>query len=278
MPTGWDLETWAEAIFRGAGVSWGWAFVLARASGVAWTAPGFGAMLPGLGWRIRVGMAVLLAASLGPIVAPGLEAGGLSTAGLVGAMVVEAAVGAALGLAAGLVVSAARQAGEIVGTQAGLAPAALLAPEADGGPMTPLGHLYGLLALATFAALDGPLRLVSALAESYRAVPAGGGWVGGGEGAGFDGPAAVAALASEGFTRVGWALSLAVRAAAPVGLALVLVGLVLSWISRRGPTSPAGALAWPARSAAGVALAMLGLGGLAALLADAWLVALGGAY
>ena len=61
----------------------------------------------------------------------------------------------------------------MVGCQAGLSPAALFDPEAGDG-MTPLGHLYGLVALGVFLALDGPTQLVVALAESYRWIPAGG--------------------------------------------------------------------------------------------------------
>ena len=278
MATFWDPAGWASAVVEAGGISWGWAFVLARATGLAWTAPGLGSMFPGSGWRLRVGMAALLAGAIGPMVAGEIpiDPAGPSLAGLVGALVVEAVVGAAIGLAAGLIVSAARQAGELVGAQAGLAPAALLAPESDGGPLNPLGHLYGWLALAVFAALDGPLRLVSALAESYGTVPAGGGLVGGPRPDWPVGPEAATELAAEGFARVGRAAELAVRAAAPAGLALVVVGLALAWIGRRGSSSPAGALAWPARSVAGLTLALLGLGALAALLADAWPVALGG--
>src|SRR5205823_4880255 len=89
------------------------------------------------------------------------------------AWVVSHAGTAALGLSAALVVAGARQAGELVGAQAGFAPAALFDPEA-GDEMTALGHLYGLVALGVFLALDGPLALVRALVESYRVIPPGG--------------------------------------------------------------------------------------------------------
>ena len=82
-------------------------------------------------------------------------------------------MGGLLGWSAALIVAAARQAGDLVAAQAGLSAAALFDPE-TGDELTALGHLYGLIALAVFLALDGPLVLVGALIESYRAVPAGG--------------------------------------------------------------------------------------------------------
>ena len=67
-------------------------------------------------------------------------------------------MGLALGFAASLVIAGARQAGEIVGGQAGLSAASLFDPDA-GDDMTPLGHLYGLVALGTFLALATYLLL-----------------------------------------------------------------------------------------------------------------------
>ena len=84
------------------------------------------------------------------------------------ACLVEGLGGAALGWSAALIVAGARQAGELVGLQAGLSPAALLDPEAA-EELTPLGHLYGLVALAVFLALDGPLApILCASVTAYR--------------------------------------------------------------------------------------------------------------
>jgi flagellar biosynthesis protein FliR len=236
--------------------------VAGRATGLAWTAPGWGVDLPGLGWRVRLGIGVGLAAALGPTLAPGLPVPTpAADAWALGfGVAVELAVGAALGIGASLVIAGARQAGEIVGAQAGLAPASLLDPEGrEGGELTALGTLYGLVALAAFLALDGPLRLVDGLAESYATLPA---MLGGRP------PAAEQAV--EAFARVGEALALAVRLAAPAGLAVVLAGLALAWLARSGPPTPLSSLAWPARSLMGLALAWIGLAGLAATLAGSW--------
>ncbi len=150
----------------------------------------------------------------------------------------------------------ARQAGEVVGAQAGLSAAALFDPEA-GDDLTPLGHLYGLIALAIFLALDGPLVAVRALVESYRVVPAGGAVL----------SAEAAGLA---FGQVGRALELAVRAAAPTAVALALAGVALGLLGRASPSLQLAALALPVRAVLGLAVVGLGMITLAATLAAAW--------
>jgi flagellar biosynthesis protein FliR len=237
------------------------ALVFARTAGLAWTAPVLAA--PGLDARYRL----LLAACLGLIVAPavvaagaGAEAGMLEPgwAAVGRACVVEALVGAALGWTAALVVAGARQAGDVVASQAGLSSAALFDAEA-GEDVTALGHLYGLVALGVFLALDGPLALVRALVESYRVIPAGGG---------------VSAVSPEvahfAFARVGDALALAVRAAAPVALALALAGVALGLLGRASPSFQRAALMLPVRATLGLVLVLLGFATLAAALAATW--------
>lgn len=229
------------------------ALILGRVTGACWTAPALAA--PGLGARIRLLLAVLLTAVLAPALAPELDAPA-DAIGLARATLAEAFTGAVLGWSAALVVAGARQAGELVGAQAGLAPAALFDPEA-GDDLTPLGHLYGLIALAAFLALDGPLRLVQTLAESYRVLPAGG-----------------LSLSEETarliFGRVGEALELALRAAAPPALALALAGVALGLLGRAAPSLPLLALSLPVRTLLGLALVVVGLVALGALLSSAW--------
>lgn len=241
----------SEAIARQAAP---YALVLARASGLAWTAPGLAT--PALGGRSRLILAATLAALLGPLVAPDVSAPAGSAA-LAGACLLEVAVGAALGWAGSLVIAGARQAGEIVGGQSGLSPAALFDPEAGDGGMTPLGHLYGLVALGVFLALNGPVELVKALAESFRVIPAGG-------------PAASVLTAEWAFAQVGRSLALAVRASAPPALALTLAGLALGLLGRAAPSLQLVSLSLPVRTLVGLALAALGLVALAATLAAAW--------
>jgi flagellar biosynthesis protein FliR len=235
------------------------ALVLARVLGLAWTAPALAT--PGLGARFRLLLAALLGAVVLPLVGPSLTLAAGAPAGwgwaaLGRACVVEGLVGAALGWSAALIVAGARQAGELVGLQAGLSPAALVDPDAA-EELTALGHLYSLVALAVFLALDGPLALTSALVESYRVLPAGG-------------VVLSAETAQVAFGRVAAALELALRAAAPTALALVLAGMALGLLGRAAPSLPLMALSLPVRFALGLALVVLGLAALAATLAAAW--------
>jgi flagellar biosynthetic protein FliR len=223
--------------------------VFARTLGLAWTAPALSTF--GLDLRFRIGLALLLALVLVPAI--GGEAL-LEPAWT--AYVAELLVGAGIGWSASLVIAGARQAGEIVGVQAGFSAAALFDPEA-GDDLTALGHLYGLIALGVFLTLDGPLMLVRTLVESYRVIPAG------------------AAVLTEdaarfAFERVGETLLLALQAAAPAAVALALAGLALGLLGKAAPSLQLMALAMPARAALGVVLVIASLGSLVATLALAW--------
>lgn len=231
-----------------------WLLVVARVFGVCATAPTFTA--PGFEWRFRV----ILALMLGVLVAPAVEARlGTVPAGprLAWAALMEALVGGVLGWSAAMIVAAARQAGDLIAAQSGFSAAAFFDPE-TGDELTALGHLYGLIALAVFLALDGPLVLVGALVESYRAVPAAG------------------LLVSEVsvtrvFAQVGDALALTLRAAAPPALALAMAGIALAWIGRLAPAVPVLALSLPVRSILGIVLIFLSLATLTATLTQAWM-------
>jgi flagellar biosynthesis protein FliR len=237
-----------------------WALVLARVAGMAAIAPAWGA--PELGWRLRLGLCVLLAFVIVPAVGPGLKPP-VGMVALGGACLAEGLLGAALGWAAALVIAGARQGGELVAAQAGLSPASLLDLGSTDG-VTPLGHLYGLVALAVFVAIDGPLALVRALLESYRVVPVGN-------------LAVVPQTAEWVFGLVGQGLVVALQVAAPVALALVLAGVALGLLGRAAPSLHALALALPVRSAVGLVLLVIGLATLVATLTACW-AGLGGAF
>jgi flagellar biosynthetic protein FliR len=183
----------------------------------------------------------------------------------------EGLIGLVLGASAALVAAGARQAGELVGLQAGLAPASLVGADgATGLPgegsedgVTPLGSLYGWVALLVFLGLDGPLLLVDALVRSYTVIPAGLGW-------GAQSPLLSPTLASELFERVGGALQLAVQVGAPAWVSLLMAGLVLAVVTRLGAGQPLGGLTWPLRGVVGVALALVFAGVLAAAVGSAW--------
>jgi flagellar biosynthesis protein FliR len=230
-----------------------WALVAARVLGLCLTAPALA--IPELDWRLRVVLALLLSVVLIPVVEPLIATPlDLSSAGW--GLLVEVLAGGIIGWLAALLIAGARLAGELVAAQAGLSTASLFDPETD-EEMTVIGRLYGWIALAVFLALDGPLILVGALVESYRAMPAG--------------RLLISKETAElVFGQVGRALELSLRAAAPAALALTLTGIVLGWLSRAAPSLPFVALALPIRSALGVVLVILSLATLVATFATTW--------
>jgi flagellar biosynthesis protein FliR len=231
-----------------------WVLVMARVIGACTTAPVIA--VPGLDWRFRLVLALLLGALIAPTVEPLIVSIPVGPR-MAWLGMMEVFVGGLLGWSAALIVAGARQAGDIVAAQAGLSAAALFDPE-TGDELTALGHLYGLIALAVFLALDGPLVLFGALVESYRAVPAGG-------------LVLNEASITQAFAQVGSALALALRAAAPPAIALALAGIVLGWIGRLAPAVPVLVLSLPVRSILGIVLVFLSLASLAATFSQAWM-------
>jgi flagellar biosynthesis protein FliR len=246
-----DIGDWSWAwVLSHAGV---WALVLARILGLCLTAPALA--IPELDWRFRLGLAAILGTVLIPVLEP-MIVPPVAWSGTAQALLSEVLTGGVLGWSAALIVAGARLAGELVAAQAGLSTATLLDPE-TGEELAPLGRLYGWIALAGFLALDGPLVLVRALAESYDAVPAGRLLI----------SHETAMLA---FAQVGRALELALQAAAPPTMALILAGIVLGWLSRAAPSLPFVVLALPIRSFLGIVLVLLSLATLAVTLSGAW--------
>jgi flagellar biosynthesis protein FliR len=250
------------------GLNWGegvpadrvvaWTLVLARALGLCLTAPGLA--VPGLSWRFRLGLAGVLGIVLAPVMA-GRVVVPTEWAGAAWAGAGEVLTGAMLGMMAGLIVAGARAAGDLVSAQAGLSTTTLFDPD-SGEELTPLGRLYGWVALVAFLALDGPLVLVRALADSYEAIPAG------------RFPVSRQAV-MDALGQVGRTLQLALRAAAPPAIALIIAGIAMAWLSRTAPTIPFLALALPIRVVLGTVLVLLGLAALAMTLTGAWEAQLG---
>jgi flagellar biosynthesis protein FliR len=243
------------------GIDWTWlirqagvyALVSARVLGLCLTAPALA--IPELDWRFRLVLVAVLGAVLSPVVAMQVVLPG-DWPGAAWAGFGEVLTGAVLGWSAALIVAGARLAGDLVAGQAGLSTAALLDPD-TGEEMTVLGRLYGLVALALFLSLDGPLALVQALAESYRALPVGRLFL-------LDETAQLA------FGQVGRVLELALRAAAPAALALALAALALAWLGRATSSMPFITLALPIRLILGIVLVSLSLAALVMVLSNAW--------
>jgi flagellar biosynthesis protein FliR len=248
---GWGISTEQFGFLTGHAAAWG--LVLARALGLSLTAPSLA--VPELDWRFRLAIAGLLSAVLAPVVGSSVEPP-ISWSIAAWAGLSEMLAGGLIGWTAALILAGARAAGDLVSAQAGMATAALIDPD-SGEPLTPLGRLYGLIALAVFLALDGPLLLVRALIESYQTIPAG---------------RMVLALdtVTLAFAQIGRALELALRAAAPAALALALAGIAVNWLGRAAPSLPFTALALPFRSLIGIGLVLASAAALAATFAAAW--------
>src|SRR5262249_19691237 len=136
-----------------------WIIVLARVVGVCMTAPVN--MIPGVHWAMRFALAMTLGLFLVPVIEP--MVGPVAPVPRIAWIAsTEVSLGGLRGMSAGLIVHAARQAGDLVAAQAGLSSASLLDPD-SGVELTPLGYLYGAVALAVFLALDGPLIMIGAL-------------------------------------------------------------------------------------------------------------------
>ncbi|MDO1528365.1 flagellar biosynthetic protein FliR [Fulvimonas sp. R45] len=201
-------------------------WVLARVVGLCLAAPVFGSSVVPV--RVRVAVAVLLGLALLPL-APGtvdpLSAAGVAT--LAGQVLIGATIGFVLWLA----FQAVAYGGQLVAQTMGLGFAETIDPSGGGSSPT-LGQFYLALVTLLFLAMDGHLRLVALLAESFRQLPPGAGAV---PAAGLH---AVAAFAGALFLG-------AVRVALPALTALLVVNMGFAAISRAAPSMNLFAVGFP---------------------------------
>ena len=120
--------------------------------------------------RARIGLSVVLAATIAPSVSAPLNVDLASWTG-VGFIAQEIAVGLVIGFAARLVFAAFDLAGEIIGLQMGLSFAGFFDP--GGGTGNAVGSFMNTMATLLFLALNGPLLLVAATLRSFTTLPVG---------------------------------------------------------------------------------------------------------
>ena len=165
----------------------------------------------------------------------------------------------ALGLFAGLLLSmafyAARWAGGLAGQQMGFNLAGSFGPQNDMGG-NPLGTAYYIFALLLFLAMDGHHQVVLGVRESFDACP----------------PLAFAfdadALATLTDALAG-AASLAIRLAAPVCVAMLVVDLSLGMLGKTIPSLNLLSVGLSVRAMVGLAVVIGGLGLTGVMLGDA---------
>lgn len=219
-------------------------WTLARISGVLLTAPPFDATtLPRMA---RAGLALLLTFLLSPLVPvpAGLQA--LSWAGMA-VLAQQLLIGAALGFILRLVVEACAYAGQLAGFSMGLSFGAVVDPTT--GTSTPvLGQFYTLLATLLLLVTNAHLRLLAALADSFRTLPVG---------AGVFTPAT-------GWMLLQWAGMLfagAVQVALPVLAAMLVVNAGMAVTSRAAPALNLFAVGFPATLLIGIVALWFSLAG-----------------
>ncbi len=216
--------------------------VLARIGGAVAVAPVFGSRALPMG--LRAAVAIALTVAFFPIVPRGVAPSG---AALVPAAASEAAVGLAMGFTASLVFAAIQSAGAILDQELGLSLATAFDPS-TGEPVALVAQFKVVLAGAAYLLVDGHHLLLSALADSYRAVPM--------SGLSPDVSGAGALVAT-----VGVALfAAAVKVAAPALVAVFAVTLGSAFLARAVPEANAFVGALPLRLVAGLAVLALGVG------------------
>jgi len=218
-------------------------WVLARVAGVCLVAPVFGATSAPA--QLRIGLVVLLTLVLLPLAPAG--AAPLSLAGFV-AMAGQLLLGAAIGFVLWLSLQAAAYGGQAVAQAMGLGFAESIDP-AGGGSSPALGQFYLLLVTLLFLAMDGHLRLVALLADSFRRLPPGT------QALSLAGLHAVAAFGGELFLG-------AVRVALPALTALLVVNMGFGAISRAAPSMNLFAVGFPITLCLGLVAVWLSLRGL----------------
>lgn len=167
---------------------------------------------------VKVGVTVLLALTLVPIVDVPTAA---SSIGLAGAVVREFAIGLAMAMAIRALVAAAEFGGHLVGFQMGLGYSAIVDPQA-GVRNNLLAALYANVAVVTFLITNGHHAFLRALRDSYIRLPIGAGHIADSL------PANVASL-------LGLIFTLGMRLAAPVVAVLVVAELTMALMARSAP-------------------------------------------
>jgi len=187
--------------------------------------------------QVRLGLTVLLALTLAPIVPVPPVAEPLAL-GLV--VVRELAIGLAMALGLRALVAGAEVAGHLSGNQLGLSYGSIVDPQ-SGVRNNMLAALYANLALLTFFLINGHHALIRGLAGSYASMPIGPGKVD-------------ASIVRTVMQMLGLVFVLGVRLAAPLVLVLLVVELALGLIVRAAPAMNVMVVGTPLRLLVGLAV------------------------
>ena len=211
-----QLQAWMGSLF--------WA--LGRVAGLCLVAPVFSSsMVPA---RIRIGLILVLTLILAPLASAAIDP--LSGAGVV-AMLGQVLVGAAIGFVLRMAFEAVALGGELVSQSMSLGFASVADPQ-TGASSTVLSQFYLMLVTLLFVVMDGHLRLIALLADSFHGLPAGEPAIS------AKGLYAVAGFAAELFAG-------GVRVALPAMTSLLVVNIGFAAISRAAPSMNLFAVGFP---------------------------------
>jgi flagellar biosynthesis protein FliR len=190
--------------------------LLARPGMLIMAAPAFGGTYAPV--HLRIGLTVLIAFALAPVVAVPSVTGAL---GLGVVIARELAIGFAFALAMRALVAGAELGGQLSGMQLMLSYGSIVNPQ-GGVRNNVISNLYSNLTLLTFFIINGHHIFIRNLASSYRNLPIGGG--------GID-PSIVRSVTD----MLGVVFVVGVRLAAPLIVVMLVVELATGLISRTAP-------------------------------------------
>src|SRR5262245_4481786 len=168
---------------------------------------------------------------------------------------VEFGMGIALGLGVMTIVSGLQMAGSLIDAQIGVSLGSVFNPEFE-SEASLSGELLHQLGLVIFLVVGGHHLIVSALIDTFQALPVGYAWLS---------PGAIELLSA----LVHQSLGLAVQIAAPVMGVMALVGLALGFLGHTRPQLNVLVMGFPVRTLAGLVVVGLAVPGIADLLATA---------
>lgn len=186
---------------------------------------------------VKVGLTVLLSIGLLPAVDVPL---GLPELTLSMVIAREAIIGLSIGFALRALIAGAEFAGHLSGQQIGFSYGATIDPQ-SGVRNNMLAILYSSLATLGFLAINGHHAVLRALAQSYTALPIGGGQLN-------------ASIVSSVRDILGLVFIVGLRLAAPVIIVLLIVEVIVGLISRASPALNYMVIGYPIRLIVGLTL------------------------
>lgn len=145
--------------------------IFVRVLAMVFTAPILGSKAVAVQHRILLAL-VLTFVSFSSMPSEAIMADVPLDASIVAPAAAEATIGVSLGLGTLIIFSAAQMAGNIIGQLAGLQFFDQLDPT-TGGTSSPVGQLFGLTSLATFALMSGPDLVIGSVLQSFQQLPTG---------------------------------------------------------------------------------------------------------